>query len=332
MAAMPLRPLRRAVALGAVGAAAVAVSRRRRALAAVAPELRSPAVWLPLSVRDERSLRIGRSLISRFVAPVAPGVTLTERTVPGGPALFLYEPEGRAEASGALLWIHGGGLVMGHAAQSHELCSALARDAGIVVANVEYRLAPEDPFPAGLDDCTAALRWLHDHAEELGADPDRLAIGGESAGGGLAAAVAQRARDEGGPPLALQLLVYPMLDDRTVRRDGPPTLAWTPASNRYAWGAYLGHEPGGPEERPYAVPARTDDLAGLPPAWIGVGSIDLFHDEDVAYAERLRAAGVEVTLHVVEGMYHAAEALAPRSEVAQRWRAQLVAALTRALG
>lgn len=192
----------------------------------------------------------------------------------------------------------------------HEVCAHYARELGILVVGVDYRLAPEHPFPAALDDCYAALRWLHDRAEQLGVDPARIAVGGASAGGGLAAGLAQRAHDLAEVPVALQVLTYPMLDDRTVlRRDhaGRGRILWTPASNRYGWTSYLGHPPGAAEPPPYAVPARRADLAGLPPAWIGVGELDLFHDEDVEYARRLEAAGVPVTLHVEPGMYHAAE-------------------------
>jgi acetyl esterase/lipase len=333
-------PLRKAVLLAgavAAGAAVRAVARQRPAVAPVPADLRNPILYLPLSVRDERTLRIGRSGFARMPSPVAPGVEVTPRTIPGLGGhtidLFVYEPEGRRRPSGALLWMHGGGLVMGTATQAHETCSRLASEVGIAVVNVEYRLAPEHPFPAGLDDCIAALSWLHDHADELGVDPARVAVGGDSAGGGLAATLSQRARDTGGPPIALQLLVYPMLDDRTVlRSDGGTTLVWTPVSNRFAWTAYLGHPPSEADERPYAAGARLEDLSGLPPAWIGVGDIDLFHDEDVAYARRLEEAGVPCELHVVPGMYHGADAIAPTAATMREYRERLTDALRAAVG
>jgi acetyl esterase/lipase len=218
---------------------------------------------------------------------------------------------GRVEPSAALLWIHGGGLVMGTPEVGNELCSRIVADLGIVVVSVDYRLAPEDPFPAGLDDCYRTLTWIHDNAADLGIDPMGVAVGGDSAGGGLAACLAQFAFDRGGPPICFQLLQYPMLDDRTAARTDHDALIWTNASNRFAWEAYLGHPAGDPEQRPYASAARRTDLAGLPPAWIGIGEIDLFHDESVDYAERLRAAGVPVDLHVVPGMYHAADRMVP---------------------
>ncbi|WP_204263194.1 alpha/beta hydrolase fold domain-containing protein [Geodermatophilus normandii] len=298
---------RSAVALGVLAGLTAAVVRRARTISAVAPELRQPDLWLPLSIGSRLELAVGRRTFgARVTEPVA-GVTVTRSDVPGGQDVFGYEPAERT--GGALLWIHGGGTVLGRPEGDSELCSRMARDLGIVVVNARYRLAPEHPFPAALDDLLAALRDLHARAAELGVDPARIAVGGASAGGGLAAAVAQRATDEG-VPVAFQLLVHPMLDDRTVLRRGTPgrgRLVWTPRSNRWAWTAYLGHEPRADERRPYAAPARRLDLSGLPPAWIGVGDLDLFHDEDVAYARRLEAAGVPVDLHVERGMYHAAE-------------------------
>ena len=247
--------------------------------------------------------------------------------------VFVYEPEERSRPSGALLWIHGGGYVIGDPAAEHTVCSRYARELGIVVVTPGYRLAPEHPFPAGLEDCYAALRWLHDHADELGIDRTRIAVGGESAGGGLAAALAQLAHDRGEVPVCFQLLIYPMLDDRTaLDRDRAPTLVWTPRSNVFGWTAYLGHPPDQREDRPYAVPSRRADLSGLPPAWIGVGSIDLFHDEDVAYAERLRAAGVACQVETVPSMYHGAFSLAPAAAVtAETFRSRATAALRTAL-
>lgn len=300
---------RSAVLGAAVGAAAVAVLRRRWTLAAVAPELRARSLWLPVAIADPLALAVARR---RFVGPSEPvrGVTVTEHRIPGGDRVFVYDPVGRRAPSGALLWIHGGGTIMGIPEGSHARCSALARDLGIVVVSVGYRLAPEHAFPAALDDLNAALRWLHRGAHALGVDRDRVAIGGASAGGGLAAALAQRAHDEGGSPVCFQLLLYPMLDDRTVLRrdlDGRGRISWTPRSNAFAWRSYLGHRVGDREPPPYAAPARRSDLTGLPPAWIGVGDLDLFHDEDVDYAQRLRAAGVEVELRVAAGMYHGAD-------------------------
>ena len=265
-----------------------------------------------------------------------PAQPVESRTTAEGVRVLVYDAPGRERPSGALLWIHGGGLVLGVPEQGHDVCTRFAEEAGVLVASVEYRLAPEHPFPAGLDDCLAALRWLHEQADALGIDPSRIAVGGDSAGGGLAAAVCQRALDDGGPAVAFQLLEYPMLDDRTVLRtdlDAHGVYLWTPASNRYAWTAYLGGEPSLDGEPPaHAVPARREDLAGLPPAWVGVGDLDLFLDEDVAYARRLEAAGVPCELLVVPGMWHGADSIMPSAGTSKRFRDAMVDALARAVG
>jgi acetyl esterase/lipase len=200
------------------------------------------------------------------------------------------------------------------------------------VVAVAYRLAPEHPFPAALDDCYAALHWLNDQADGLAVDRGRVAVGGSSAGGGLAACLAQLAHDLGGPAVCFQLLQYPMLDDRTTLRTGLDAPVWSPRSNRYGWSAYLGHRVTEPEERPYAAAARRPDLTGLPPAWIGVGELDLFHDEDVAYAARLERAGVACQLHRVPGMYHGADYLVGDAPSMIDLRDRMVAAVGAAVG
>ena len=316
------------------------VARRRPAVDAVAPELRNPILYLPLDLTDERKLAMGRALLRRGLPPV-PGVDIESRVLPGddsvesGPRVVVYERPGRERPSGALLWIHGGGMVMGTPEQDHQWCSSLADELGILVASVDYRLAPEHPFPAGLDDCMAALGWLAETSDKLGVAPSRIAVGGASAGGGLAAAVCQQARDQGGPSVCFQLLNYPMLDDRTVLVDdheGRGAFVWTPTSNQFGWSAYLGAHPSEDDDRPYAAPGRTTDLAGLPPTWIGVGGLDLFHAEDVDYARRLQDAGVECELYDVPGMYHGAEQIAAKVPSMRAYRASMVDALRRAVG
>ena len=203
------------------------------------------------------------------------------------------------------------------------------RELGIPVIAARYRLAPEHPAPAAVHDAYSALAWLAAEAGSLGVDPRRIAIGGASAGGGLAAALALYAHDLGEVRPAFQLLVYPMLDDRTVTRADhhvPGVRAWTPKSNRFGWSSYLGTEPGSPGVSAYAAPARRDDLTGLPPAWIGVGSNDLFHDEDLAYARRLRDAGVPCELLVVDGAFHGFDAIFAKAQVSRSfWVAQATA-------
>jgi acetyl esterase/lipase len=226
-------------------------------------------------------------------------------------------------------------MVLGAPEQGHVLCSRWAAELGVLVVSVDYRLAPEDPFPAGLEDCYSALQWLHDEAGSTGVDPARIAVGGDSAGGGLSAALSQLARDRNGPAICFQLLEYPMLDDRTVLRagtEGRGRFLWTPESNRFAWTAYLGRSPIEGDAPLYAAPARTEDVSGLPPAWVGVGDLDLFHDEDVAYAERLRVAGVPCELDVVPGMYHGADSIMPSRPTSRSFRDRMTAALAAGVG
>jgi acetyl esterase/lipase len=233
-------------------------------------------------------------------------------TLASGVGIRLCRPAGVAGQAPAVLWIHGGGYVIGKAAQDDALCRRYARELGATVASVDYRLAPEHPYPAPVEDCYSALTWL---TRLPSVDPSRVAIGGASAGGGLAAALAQLTRDRGEISLAAQLLVYPMLDDRTVDRkglDSPGLRLWNQSSNKYGWSAYLGNAD--PE---VAVPARREDVSGLPPAWVGVGTFDLFHDEDVAYAERLKAAGVQCEVEIVAGAFHGFDGIVPKAHVSQ---------------
>lgn len=248
--------------------------------------------------------------------------------------LRLYRPRTAAGDVPALLWIHGGGMISGTALQDEQTSIAFARTLGMVVASVDYRLAPAQPAPAALDDCYAALAWLFANASERGIDRARIAIGGASAGGGLAAGVTLMAHDRGQFAPAFQLLVYPMIDDRTVVRTDhhlPQARVWTKRSNRYAWTSYLGEAPGGDGVSEYAAPARRDDLAGLPPAWIGVGTFDLFHDEDIRYAERLRAAGVPCELTVIDGAFHGFDAIFRAKPVTKAFWQTQADALQRAL-
>lgn len=240
------------------------------------------------------------------------GVDIEDRNE-RGLRMRVYRPRDGA-SGGALLWLHGGGLIVGRPAMDDARCIPWSRDLGLVVVSADYRLAPEHPFPAALDDAHGAWSWLIEAAAGLGIDPARVAVGGASAGGGLAACLTQRLRDEGGPPPAAQLLVYPMLDDRTAARrelDAERHLVWPNRSNRVGWAAYLGQEPGADVVPDHAVAARGDDLADLPPAWVGVGTLDLFREECSAYAARLSAAGVPVELHEVPGAPHGFDALAP---------------------
>lgn len=245
-----------------------------------------------------------------------PGV---ERSIvhDGRLSLRVFRPEGATGS--ALLWIHGGGLVGGTARQDDRLCGETAAQSGVTVVSASYRLAPRHPFPAALDDCAASYAWLRDHADQWGIDPERCAIGGQSAGGGLAACLVQRLHDER-VPVAAQWLFCPMLDDRTAAdrsRDAEDHLIWNNRSNLVGWKSYLGGEPGGEGVPPFAVAARRDDLSGLPPVWIYYSDIELFADEDRDYADRLRHAGVDVTCDVVSGAPHGFEGWAYSTPLAQ---------------
>jgi len=210
----------------------------------------------------------------------------------------------------------------------------LALKGECVVVSVEYRLAPEHPYPAPLEDCYAALKWLSTHADEIGVDRSRIAIGGASAGGGLAAGLAILARDRAEVKTVFQLLVYPMINDCNVAPAGdtlPDTILWTRESNLIGWRSYLGCEPGGKGISCYAAAYRAANLEGLPSAYITVGDLDLFAREDIDYAGRLIAAGVPTELHVYPGGCHAFDMLVPGSEISQRFTADIYRALKRAL-
>ncbi|MER5479533.1 alpha/beta hydrolase [Streptomyces sp. NPDC002734] len=279
------------------------------------PAIRNRVRFLPSIPAGPLGRRIGRAVRARLPEARLPEGVLagTVGGLPGGP-LRLYTPApGRPRTGAAVLWIHGGGLVSGATVQDHRWAGRLCDALGVVVVSAEYRLAPEHPCPVALDDCHAVWEWLLRHADGLGVDTARLAVGGRSAGGGLAAALAQRLHDEGGVEPAAQWLFCPMLDDRTAADrtlDAVRHPVWDNRSNREGWASYLGAEPGGAETPRYAVPARREDLTGLPPAWIGVGDADLFHQESRDYAARLDACGVDTVLDVMPGAPHGVETLA----------------------
>ncbi len=274
-------------------------------------------------------------------APRPAGVSAEDRAVPGpagAPPVGVRVYRGaRTPASGApaLLWIHGGGMVMGDLDQSDAYCTDVAHTLGVLVVSVDYRVAPEHPFPAPVEDCYAALLWLRRSAADLGVDAARIAIGGSSAGAGLAAGLALIARDRGEVSVAYQHLIYPMLDDRCVTPSSHRIVdprVWNRTSNLAGWNAYLAGRTGAEDVSPYAAPARATDLAGLPATYIAVGTLDLFMDEDIEYARRLIAAGVRTELHVYPGVFHASPTYIPNAAVSKRWTADQRAALGRNLG
>lgn len=264
--------------------------------------------------------------------------TVTERVVPGpvgapGVPLLICRPTGTTSfPTGAIYYIHGGGMVMGDNRLGIVEVLDLAKEVSYAVVSVGYRLAPESPHPAPLEDCYAGLVWIAAHASELGLDPDRVVVAGVSAGAGLAAAVALAARDRGGPALLGQLLCSPMLDDRNntpsaVQMAGVGN--WDRTANEAGWTALLGLDRGGPDVSPYAAPARASDLFGLPPAYVDVGSGETFRDEDVDYARRIWQVGGVAELHVWPGGFHGFDALAPHAHLSQDARAARIRWLRR---
>jgi len=271
--------------------------------------------------------------------PVIPGVITKDRTIPGPKrspdvTVRIYRPEKQLGSLPALLWIHGGGYMLGDIDQEDLTAKRFTLSGECVVVSVEYRLAPEHPYPAPLEDCYAALKWLSTHADELGIDCSRIAIGGASAGGGLAAGLALLARDRAEVKTIFQLLVYPMINDCNIAPASdvlPDTLLWTRESNLIGWRSYLGCEPGREGISCYAAAYRVTELEGLPPGYITVGDLDLFAQEDIDYARRLIEAGVPTELHVYPGGCHAFDMLVPGADISKRFAADIHRALKRVL-
>jgi acetyl esterase/lipase len=271
--------------------------------------------------------------------PRAAAVAMETRRVAGPPGapdvpIFIYRPRDKSGALPCIFHIHGGGYVIGSAASMEPFHRPLALDAECAIVSVDYRLAPETRFPGAIEDCYAALAWVFKQAPAIGVDARRIGVMGESAGGGLAAALALLARDRREYQLAFQHLIYPMLDDRTCVTANPHPytgeLIWTPHNNQFGWSSLLGVAPGSEGVSPYAAAARAADLAGLPPAFISTGALDLFLEEDLDYAKRLARQGVPVELHVYPGAYHAFD-LDPTAQVAANARRNSITALRRFL-
>lgn len=317
-------------------------------LASVNPELRPMARGIlqfmgdapPMSQATLADARRGQEAGSPFSQPLLADVPHERRMIAGAagaPEVPIYVVNAKADgARPAILHTHGGGFVAGTAESAIPSLQRLCKELDCVAVSVDYRLAPETTYRGSVEDNYAGLKWLHANAAALGADPARIAVMGESAGGGHAALLAIAARDRGEVPVVFQSLIYPMLDDRTGSTRMPPPhvgrLIWPAASNRYGWQSFLGATPGRRSAPRDAVPARVENLAGLPPAWIGVGSIDLFCDEDVDYAQRLNAAGVPTELLVIPGAFHGFDMLPGSSRVAAQFNAAKLEALRRGLG
>jgi acetyl esterase/lipase len=282
----------------------------------------------------QRRAAVASMLAAIEVAP-NPRVTFEDRTVPGPDgepdiSVRIYRPVESAGQLPGIYFIHGGGMILGDIEGEDAAATKLCDEVGAVVVSVEYRLAPEHPHPAPVEDCYAGLVWTAKNASELGIDADRLAIFGASAGGGLALATALVARDRGGPQVRFLMPIYPMIDDRNQTPSSHEITdigIWDRAGNIEAWAWYLG----GKEADEYAAPSRAEDVSGLPPTFIDVGTVDLFRDEDIAFAQRLMQAGVPTELHVYPGSYHASETFAPDAALSQRIWAVRLDALRRAL-
>ena len=281
-----------------------------------------PEYWADYDAQPEtdyRNLKELRALDSDMFSDTMERDDVRERetTIPGPDGhkelvVKIYEPANRRDALPGLLWIHGGGYITGSALQHDPQCQMLCAQAGCVVVSPEYRLAPEHPYPAALEDCYAALQWLYRQGSELGADRARLAIGGASAGGGLCAALAHINRDRGGPALCLQMPLYPMLDCRQIThssREFTDCTIWNVDSNAFGWEAYLGGLP--QPTPPAASPSLAADFSRLPPAFTFIGDLDLFLDETLDYVQKLSAAGVPVELHVYPGCCHGFDLFTP---------------------
>lgn len=302
------------------------------------PEMDRLRDFPPIGMDDPIAARAlgADAVLPWFVEPTVPdGVSFEDRTVVSPDVaeeipIRIYRPTSDLPLP-AMVYCHGGAFAFGNLDSEHGRCLDLAAT-GVLVVSVDYRLAPEHVFPAGLDDCYAALQWLHGSASELGVDCNRLAVAGASAGGALAAAVALMARDREGPPLAFQLLVYPVLDDRmssSSMQQFADAAVFTPADAALMWRHYLG--PGSDVPPSYAAPARAASLAELPPAYILAAALDPLRDEAVAYALRLQEAGVAVELHLVPRAPHGFDLLAPEAKASERARRTLLDALRQAL-
>ncbi|VWB23660.1 putative hydrolase [Burkholderia arboris] len=278
----------------------------------VDPEIRPLLETWPTVTLGVENLAQSRERVLPLPPPDLAGSTLERHMVPG-PAgapdvpVLVYLPDDHARPLPAIVHMHGGGFVRGKAKDLEAVHRSLVTQLGCALISIDYRLAPETVFPGAIEDCYAALAWVFRHADTLGIDATRIGVAGESAGGGFAAALALLAGDRGEYRLAFQHLVYPMLDDRTCTRTPHPhtgEFVWHAANNRFGWTSLLGHAPGIDGVSPYAAAARATRLDGLPPAFLSVGSLDLFLDENLDYAQRLLRAGVPTELHVLPGGVH----------------------------
>ncbi|MBS4214988.1 alpha/beta hydrolase [Neobacillus rhizophilus] len=292
------------------------------------PELREILeLFPPLDLENVEATRQALAALSQTIElPVDEAVNIYDRMVPGpndhpSVRVRIYEPREKRETLPGMLWIHGGGYVLGVPEGDDSLCQRFVKEANCVVVSVDYRLAPEHPYPAGLEDCYSALKWFSEHAEELGVDPSRIGAAGASAGGGLTAALSLLARDRKGPALCFQMPLYPMIDDRN---NSPSSLeitgnmVWNHDLNQKGWTMYLNGANGSDDVPAYAAPSRATDLSGLPYTYTCVGQLDPFRDETLDYVTRLCRAGVDVEFHLYPGCFHGFEGVVPTASISRR--------------
>lgn len=307
----------------------------------VDPEILPVIEALPFREFDRETLHLARAESAQnfrlFGDPAITPVPLTAPRADGSTIeLYLYDPAPEQTNRAALYHIHGGGMILGSAKDMAFGPAGMAAALGIPVISVEYRLAPETPFPGPQQDCLDGLTWMAANAAQLGIDPARIAVIGESAGGGLAAATALMARDTGGPALAAQVLVYPMLDHRTGGEDCPWSnrstgeFIWTRSANRFGWGCLRGDYAADDARKGWFSPTLAEDLSGLPPTLLLTGSLDLFFDEDLDYARRLVDAGVAVELHSYAGAIHGFNVVA-EAAVSQAFTRDMISGIARLL-
>lgn len=304
-------------------------------IAPMVPMLPTVSDWSDMPAARRGMAKMFEKLGAAGLTPPA-GVTWQDRPIPGPEGapdvtVRVYRPPGNAEPRPGVIHIHGGGFCVGSIETEHLGAAATCAKTDAVVASVDYRLAPENPFPAGLEDCYATLRWMHAEARELGVDPERIGVSGQSAGGGIAAGLTLLARDRGGPAICYQVLGIPELDDRLETpsmRQFTDTPLWNRPNAIVSWQYYLGENSS--EVSPYAAPARAEDLSGLPPAYIATMEFDPLRDEGIQYAMRLLEFGVSVELHQFPGTFHGS-ALVGNAEVSKRAAREMTDALKRGL-
>lgn len=308
----------------------------------VHPELREIFSVLPsasISIDNLKSMREEMAKMASGMGAAYPNVETIEKFVPGKEGdpdvrVLIHRPKNQDTVLPGLYYIHGGGFIAGTANDMARACERYVAEMNCVVVNVDYRLAPEHPYPAPIEDCYAGLKWFADTATELKVDVNRIVVTGGSAGGGLTAALSLLARDRRGPKIAFQLPMYPMIDDRCSTPSNSEITdqrVWNGISNRTAWDMYLGELKDAEDVPIYAAPARTEDYSNLPPTFICIGDLDPFRDETITYVQKLRQSGVPVEFHLYPGGFHAFEGYVPQANISQQLTSTYERALKEAL-